>query len=240
MLSLYTHVSAPTQCGYLPEQQWSLKYEVFAEINAAEYEARMEQGWRRFGRMLFTPTCPDCQECRPLRIPVDRHRPNRSQKRAWKANSEDVELVICEPAVTQEALELYDRYHLFQSDFKGWPFHGEKEASQYFDSFVDNPFPTQEWQYWLGEKLIGVGYVDVLPNSLSAIYFFYDPEYRSRSLGTFNVLCTINSARNLKLPHVYLGYYVAGCRSMEYKSKFHPHQLLGSDGQWENVLRDDR
>ncbi|HKQ40385.1 MAG TPA: arginyltransferase, partial [Verrucomicrobiae bacterium] len=26
--------------------------------------------------------------------------------------------------------------------------------------------------------------------------------------------------------HVYLGYRVAGCRSMEYKAQFRPHELL--------------
>jgi len=33
---------------------------------------------------------------------------------------------------------------------------------------------------------------------------------------------------------VYLGYYIEGCRSMEYKGKFGPNQVLGLDGQWNN------
>ena len=72
-------------------------------------------------------------------------------------------------------------------DEKGWPDHGPKDPADYADSFVDNPFPTEEWCYYLGDRLVGVGYVDVLPDGLSAIYFFYDPDERDRSLGTFNV-----------------------------------------------------
>ena len=58
-------------------------------------------------------------------------RPDRSQKRAFKANA-DVELVMGEPEVTDEKLRLYDRFHEFQSDEKGWPVHGPKDPQDYF------------------------------------------------------------------------------------------------------------
>ena len=66
----------------------------------------------------------------------------------------------------------------------------------------------------VGERLVGVGYVDALPQGLSAIYFFYEPDERGRSLGTYNVLRILAGAATRQLPHVYLGYYVAGCRSL--------------------------
>ncbi len=100
---------------------------------------------------------------------------------------------------------------------------------------MDNPFPTEEWSYFVGDRLIGVGYVDVLPGGLSAIYFFYDPDEKKRSLGTWNVLSLIDEARRRGLPHAYLGYYVAGCGSMAYKAAFRPHQLLGPDGRWHDA-----
>jgi arginine-tRNA-protein transferase len=80
--------------------------------------------------------------------------------------------------------------------------------------------------------LIGVGYVDALPGGLSAIYFYYDPGERHRSLGTYNVLSILASARARNLPHVYLGYYVAGCRSLEYKARFRPNEVLTGGGTW--------
>ena len=99
-------------------------------------------------------------------------------------------------------------------------------------AFLDNPFETEEWCYYLGSRLVAVGYVDSLPEGLSAIYFYYDPDERRRSLGTYNVLAAIEAARQRGLPHVYLGYYVEGGRSVEYKARFRPNEVLGPDGEW--------
>lgn len=235
MESLFTYVAPPSRCGYLPDRLWSLQYEFVSAMTAAEYLGRMVAGWRHFGRMLFRPRCAGCSACRSLRILVDRFHPDRSQRRARKANA-DVRLVVGPPTVSREKLELYDRYHAFQADHRDWPVHDPKDADGYADSFVRNPFPVQEWCYYLGRRLVGVGYVDDLPGSLSAIYFFYDPEMRERSLGTFNILSLIDGAARRGLEYVYLGYYVAGCLSMEYKPRFRPNQLLGSDGAWHDHL----
>src|SRR5262249_22454565 len=141
-----------------------------------EYEQRMHEGWRRFGAALFRPRCPACTACRPLRVLVDRFRPDRSQRRVRKANEGVVEVRVGRPAVTRAKLRLYDRYHAFQADAKGWPQHPAHDADSYESSFVFNPFATQEWCYYRGGRLVGVGYVDDLPGGLSAIYFYYDPD----------------------------------------------------------------
>jgi arginyl-tRNA--protein-N-Asp/Glu arginylyltransferase len=232
MESLFRYLAPPSRCGYLPEEHWRLEYEVVGRITAAEYMERMARGWRRFGDTLFRPRCPSCNACRSLRVVVDRFRPDRSQRRVRQANEGVVRLEIGRPSVNDEKLRLYDSYHAFQSDFRGWPVHAPKDAAGYANSFVDNPFPTQEWCYFAGERLIGVGYVDDLPGGLSAIYFFYDPDFRHLSLGSWNVLSILDQAASRRIPFVYLGYYVAGCQSMTYKVRFRPNQLLGPDGRW--------
>ena len=232
MESLFVFTCPPSACGYLPNETWSLTYEVVGELTAAEYAERLRSGWRRFGFSLFHPTCPTCRKCQSVRLPVAAFKPDRSQRRALAANDGEVKLVIGAPAVTAAKLELYDRFHTYQSEHVGWPEHGPKDASGYAESFAENPFDTQEWCYFLGDKLIGVGYVDRLPGGLSAIYFFHDPEERKRSLGTYNVLSTIRKAAEWGLPYVYLGYYVDGCRSLAYKTRFRPAEVLGSDGAW--------
>jgi arginine-tRNA-protein transferase len=232
MESLYRFIDSPSQCGYLPDQLWSLEYDLVAEATPADYLERMRAGWRRFGSMLFRPRCAHCRACRSLRVLADRFHPDRSQRRAARANEGEVELRVGEPSVTRGKLDLYDCYHAYQAEVKGWPEHPAKDAHSYAQSFVENPFPTEEWCYYLGGKLVGVGYVDALPAGLSAIYFFYDPAERHRSLGTWNVLNVIRATHERGLPHAYLGYYVVGCPSMEYKARFVPNQLLGEDGRW--------
>jgi arginine-tRNA-protein transferase len=232
MQTLFTFVSPPDECGYLPDREWQLRYEVVGQLTPLEYAARLRAGWRRFGYSLFRPECPSCQRCQSLRVDVRRFRPNQSQKRARKRNDGDVRLTVGPPAVSPDRLALYDKYHHFQAQLKGWPEHGAESASDYLESFVENPFVTQEWCYYLGDRLVGVGYVDHLPIGFSAIYFYYDPDERDRSLGTYNVLSVIDAAAKQGLPHVYLGFHVGGCRSLEYKAKFRPNEVLHPDGKW--------
>jgi len=232
MESLFHYVAPPSRCGYLPDQAWRLEYELVADLAPAEYLQRMLQGWRRFGDMLFRPRCRTCHACRSLRVIVDRFRPDRSQRRVRRANEGVVRVRVGAPSVSRAKLDLYDHYHAYQALAKNWPLHEIKDAQGYHQAFVDNPFPTQEWCYYLEDRLVGVGYVDDLPAALSAIYYFYDPDLRQRSLGTWNVLSLLEGAAARGIPHVYLGYYVAGCQSMAYKARFVPNQLLHAGGAW--------
>jgi arginine-tRNA-protein transferase len=252
METLFRYIASPTTCGYLPDQQWTLEYEYVARMTLDEYQERMIDGWRRFGTMLFRPQCPTCRACQSLRVHADRFRPNRSQRRARKANQGEVSLRIGTPEVSRAKLDLYDRYHAFQARTKGWPEHPPRDGATYADSFVHHPFDVEEWCYYLDDRLIGVGYTDYLPpvlnasgrlalttesqeplaGGLSAIYFYYDPDQRHRSLGTYNILCMIDETRQRGLPFTYLGFYVEGCPSMAYKPSFTPNQVRGIDGVW--------
>lgn len=240
MKSLLRYVTSPDRCGYLPDQRWSLEYELVSALSRAEYLQRMLEGWRRFGRSLFRPKCPSCSACQALRVAAPLFRPNRSQRRTRKLNDGTIRLQIGRPSVTTEKLDMFDRYHAFQADFKGWPGQAPRDPESYANAYVHHPFAVDEFRYYLGDKLIGVGYVDHLPDAvatagqegLSAIYFFYDPEERHRSLGTWNVLCIIDEAVRRGLPWVYLGYYVPGCRSMAYKGRFPPSEIRCQDGVW--------
>jgi arginine-tRNA-protein transferase len=196
-----------------------------------EYMGFLLEGWRRFGHTVFRQSCSGPGACRSLRVDVARFRADRSQRRARKANEESVRLRIGNPSVTPENLALFDRFHLERSETRGWR-HEAGDAAEFAETFLLNPFPTQEWCYYLDNVQIGVGYVDELPGGLSAIYFARDPAYRDRSLGTWNVLCLLDRARALRLPHVYLGYHSEGCPSLQYKARFQPNQRLGDDGAW--------
>lgn len=222
MISLASFVTPPGPCSYLPDRVSQTQYEIAFEAKREDYVRLLNSGWRRFGRAFFRPRCPSCTSCLSLRVPADRFTPDRSQQRNRRENAADIRLQISTPAVTAEKLDLYDRYHAFQTVNAGWRDHTPKAADEYAESFVENPFPAEEWQYSLDGRLVAVGYVDALSVGLSAIYFFHDPQLRSRGLGNWNVLSVIQEASRRGLPFVYLGYYVAGCRSLEYKARYRP------------------
>ena len=233
MQTLFTFATPPGQCGYLPDRTWSLRYDIVGKTTPAEYGERLRAGWRRFGHSLFRPQCPTCTACQSLRVDVARFVPSRTQARVRKKNAGAIALTVTSPSVTPEKLALYDRFHAFQSDFKGWPGREPETVADYAESFLDNPFDTEEWQYHVGDRLVGVGYVDVVPDGLSAIYFYHEPDFRDRSLGVWNVLEVIRSATERGLPFVYMGFHVEGCRSLEYKAAYRPNEALdAATGTW--------
>ena len=234
MESPVTFLSAVSPCEYLPDRVWQLRYEIVPHLRPADFMERLRQGWRRFGHVMFRPDCPSCRMCQSLRVPVAAFRPNSSQRRVWKRNHGEVTVRVGAPCLSADRLDLWARFHRHGHETKGWPPEAEGDPAM----FLENPFRTEEWTYYLGSRLVAVAYVDALPEALSAIYCYHDPLEAARSLGTFNILSTLASARERGLPHVYLGYYVAGCRSMEYKRKFRPNEVLGPSGTWQAFDRD--
>ncbi len=87
------------------------------------------------------------------------------------------------------------------------------------------------------DRLVGGCLTDRLGDGLSAVYSFFAPDLERRSLGTYAILWLIGRARELGLPHVYLGYWVPDSRKMAYKARFRPSEILVG-GAW-RTLTDD-
>ena len=50
----------------------------------------------------------------------------------------------------------------------------------------------------------------------------------------FSVVQEIALARQWRVPHYYMGYWVDGCSKMDYKANFRPHEIL-VEGEWRRV-----
>lgn len=228
-------------CSYLPGECALMRYRVVENCTAETYERMLERGWRRFGTLFFRPGCVFCSECRSLRVEVARFCPNRSMRRVWRKNRDLLAIARKPPTMTREHLDLYDRYHADMNRRKGWPLKSSEPFDYYLTFVHGHQGFGHELLYFLGDRLVCVALVDVLPRAVSAVYSFYDPELRRRSLGVFSVLNQIAFARERSLDHVYLGYWVAGCESMSYKANYRPHQILtgrpelGQRPEWERL-----
>ncbi len=224
-------VSGPDACHYLPDRAATQQYAIAGRLAPDEYEALMDRGWRKFGQTLFRPVCRTCAECRPLRIPAAVFAPDRSQQRCLRRNT-DLQVRFAPPVADAARLDLYRRYQAAQTETKGWP-DAERTMDSYKRQFVQNPVPSVEISIWEADVLCAVAITDITPNTVSGVYHFHDPDCRSRSLGTFALLQTIALAQALNKRWAYFGFYVAGCPSMEYKTRFKPHEILSPGGVWE-------
>ncbi|XP_066976449.1 arginyl-tRNA--protein transferase 1 isoform X3 [Macrobrachium rosenbergii] len=86
-------------------------------------------------------------------------------------------------------------------------------------------------QYWLDDRLIAVGVLDILPHCVSSVYLYYDPEFSFLSLGTYASLRELALTRELQrtaaaLKWYYMGFYIHSCPKMRYKGNYSPSFLL--------------
>lgn len=88
---------------------------------------------------------------------------------------------------------------------------------------------------YLNETLVAVGFIDPARQGVSSSYFFFDPEFSKRSLGVYGALKEMLWAQNNHYEFYYLGYWVRGNQSMEYKAQFKPHELFDwNEKKWKS------
>ena len=222
---LYSHpeLSPPSACPYLPDQTLVYSFFFAGSLSSLELSWFLSRGWRKFGHYFFRPSCPDCQACTPLRVPVERFRPSRSQERVLRRSAH----IRTNFGPLRYEQQLFDLYHTHSQARFG------QEST--FDEFIANlhspPCPALLARYEENGRLLGAGYLDLCSDGLSSVYFVFDPASARLSPGVFSVLREIEEAKSMGLSHYYLGYVVPGCERMAYKAGFHPHQLFHWDDE---------
>lgn len=113
-------------------------------------------------------------------------------------------------------------------------FSRDADYEDFLNSFYVQSCPTLQSEYYLDNKLFGVGYLDISSASLSSVYFIYDTEYMKYSPGTLSIIKEAEYAESIGLSYYYLGYYIEENRSMSYKNNFNLNEKLNWEtGIWE-------
>lgn len=210
--------TAPTPCPYvagLAEQK--LVLELKTEDAGAFFGELSRAGFRRSHGLAYKPTCKGCNSCVPVRIPVDDFEDTRSLRRIRKRNT-DLTAHERPPKATEEQFNLFKRYLTRR--------HGESDMAEmgwqdYRAMVEDSPIDSAIIEHRSANGILEAAVlIDLADDSLSAVYSFFDPDQARRSLGVYMVLELVRRAKQLGLSHVYLGYWIAGSATMDYKRRF--------------------
>lgn len=221
-------LSMPHPCSYLPGRTaTSLFLDPRQPLDSRQYAGFMRLGFRRSGDLVYRPHCRDCNACIPVRIPVDRFHPARGQKRVWRRN-QDLSVHPCAPAYDQEHFDLYRRYQAKRHAGGGMD---DPDAKKYINFLASRQVETLFYEIRRSRQLLGVIVADILPDGLSAVYTFFDPEQGRRALGVYAILWEIEETRRRNLPWLYLGYLIEQCPKMAYKANYRPIEAY-LNGHW--------
>jgi arginine-tRNA-protein transferase len=238
------YLTAPSPCPYLPGQEERKVFTHLVGERAAELNDLLTHGgFRRSQSIAYRPACENCRACVSVRVVAQDFRPTRSMRRILDRNRDLV-------GEMRASVPTSEQYSVFRSYLDARHRDGGMADMTVLDYAImveDSHVETHVVEYrrrgpdtainarGRGE-LLAVALTDVLSDGLSMVYSFFDSDQASRSLGTFMILDHITRARTIRLPYVYLGYWVEGSRKMDYKGRFLPQERLTPDG-WKRVER---
>src|SRR4051812_20857999 len=220
---------APHPCSYLPGRTARLPYrQPIEKLSAEQFDQRLAEGDRRSGVFLYRTQCPSCRACQPIRLDVERFRPNATQRRMQRRGDQHLTVQIGSPVIDADRVRLFNLHRNLRGlGHDDLPLDEQSYAEFLTESCCD----TLELSYWHDDQLVAVAIADAGRDSLSAVYCFYDPSFRLLSLGTYSVLRQIAFCHATDRRYLYLGFFIGESPHMSYKANFRPHQRLIS-GEW--------
>ena len=226
-------LTAAMPCPYLPgRQERKLFTHLTGRRASSLHHLLSENGFRRSQNLIYRPACEGCNACQSVRIVAGEFAASARYRRVLKHN-DDLIIDVRPTTATSEQYDLFKRY--LESRHAGGGMN-QMSFVDYEYMVEDTPVQSVLVEYRLRDdpeqKLIAVALTDVMPDGLSMVYSFYDPDLAHRSLGTYLILDHIAQVRSAALSYVYLGYWVKDSPKMAYKAQFRPLQVQKGTLGW--------
>lgn len=187
-------------------------------VSPAQMDLLWAEGWRHFGIYFFRYRTSVHGTKKfsviPLRIDLERFSLTRSQRRVL-AKNRDVNIVNRPASIDEEKKALFLKHSV--------RFRENVPAS--LDDFLSPqpasvPCSTRELCVYLGERLVGVTYLDLGQHATSAVYAIFDPTEAKRSLGILMMLRSLQFSCERGCRYYYPGYAYREPFTYDYKKRF--------------------
>lgn len=225
-------LTAAMPCPYLPGR---MERKLFTHLSGRRasmlHQLLSDNGFRRSQNLIYRPACEGCNACQSVRIVTQQFETSKRFRRVLRTNA-DIGIAVQPTHATLEQYDLFKRYLDARHEGGGMT---QMSYQDYEYMVEDTPVQSVLVEYRLRElpdqPLVAVALTDVMPDGLSMVYSFYDPDLAHRSLGTFLILDHIAQVRSAGLDYVYLGYWVPSSPKMAYKGDYRPLEVqCGSQG----------
>ena len=223
----------------------SYEYKTIESISPEELDDYLAIGWFRLGQKLITLDEFLSSFYYWLRVNMSIVSYNKSQKRVLK-KAQHFDVSVSDWEINYEIDLLWSRYK------QGINFEISPTATDnlFGDEMDFNLFNTKRITVRDQEMLIAVGYFDIGKTSSSSILHFYDPEYKSYSLGKLLLLLEMEYAKENGIDFYYTGYLALFNTKYDYKlfcgkdatevyikeeDRWEPYRIAKSKGLLEKV-----
>ena len=190
---LQLYITTESICSYYADRMSSnLVPDPELALNMPIYNQLIQHGFRRSGAHCYRPHCKNCQACIACRLAVNNFVSSRSQRRCLK-NNQDLKVASVRAVFNDEYFELYRRYLNSRHTDGSMANPCEEDFKQFlYCDWSDTRF----LEFRLNKKLVAVAVSDMVSDGLSAVYSFFEPKMKSRSLGTYCILKQIDYAKS--------------------------------------------
>jgi arginine-tRNA-protein transferase len=185
----------------------------------------LSMGWFRMGQSIFTTNFilvgSSMYRTIWLRHVIKQYQETKTLRNLKKRNR-DFRIELKPLEITPAHEELFEKYK------SSIPFEAASSLHQLLDGYVYEPtsiYTTYEINLYDRFNLIGCSYFDIGRKSAEGISSYFDPAYRSYSIGKYLIYMQLEVCKENGFHYFYPGYFIPGHSHLDYKLDIGTHCL---------------